>query len=978
MSRIDRFTEDEIHNEVKEALVDGESTLEKRKRTKGLKEPPNKKPKKQRSKFRKFMRGLGIFFLSMFLVGVLLCVGAYIKVKPIMDEAMSIAYDKMVDIDENTFMRLKDTVIYDANGEKMGEINIGNFQYAEITEISKYIQDGYIAVEDRNFKTHNGIDIKAIARAGVALIKNKGEVTQGGSTITQQVLKNNVIGTDINKWERKIIEIFLAPSFEKMFTKAQIMEFYCNSNFYQNNCYGVETASRYYFGKSAADVSLAEAAGMVGLSNNPAAYNPVKHPEAYLEKRHFVLTTMLEQGVITQEEFEQADKEELNLVLEREAREKESYPVSFALHCAALELMEEDGFVFKYAFSSQEEYDEYKAQYEDVYSDKANEIRGGGYTIYTTLDMEKQAKLQEIIDSETSRYTEKAEDGRYTLQSAATLVNNNTGYIEAIVGGRGTDDEYNRGYQSARQPGSSIKPLVVYAPAFETGRYYPSLKIKDEPIENGPKNAGGGYRGNTSIREAIGRSINTIPYKILQDIKPSTGVSYLSNMKFSHLSYLDQFNGSMALGGFTYGTTTVEMAKGYATLGNAGTYLDNNCLKKVEYQDGRVVYDGEINRTQVFTADTSYMIIDCLKGVINEYYGTGKLAAVPNQIVAGKTGTTNSNKDIWFCGLYADYSLAVWTGYDQPRETSNVHNVPAKVFSRMMTYLTEGKEAKDFVKPETVYEAYVDYKGNEVDYRSGTMDLFSKTAQERLLEEQREAEEKARKEAEEKARQAEENLIEKLKLDIDGFSNYVIETKDDVIYLDESYNSIVNQINSISSFETRESLLALLDSYYEAFNKLSYVNEYRNEIAAEQKKLREEAEQRRKEEEEREARLKEARIEAAEKALSNLENWSEHNYKELLETSEIAISMCKDYSEYSNMYTRYERLKAQIDKYFEPEPTVPEVPDLDETNDEGITQPYNPWENRVVPIPWEDNPQNPKNQNQQNTENVPVQSSDGQ
>lgn len=912
------------------------------------------KAKKKRSKLRIFLKVLSIFCLSIVIICGIAAAVVWIKIQPIVNGAMQVAYDKMVDIDESSFMRLKDTEIYDKNDNKIGEINIGNYQYTKINDISKFIQDGYIAVEDKNFATHNGIDPKAILRAGLALIENDGEITQGGSTITQQVLKNNVIGTDINKWERKVIEIFLAPEFEKSFTKKDIMEFYCNSNFYQNNCYGVETAAQYYFGKSAANVTLAEAAGLVGLSNNPAAYNPVKHMDAFIEKRHFVLTKMLENGAITQEQFDEADKEEVNLVLARDERIKETYTVSFALHCAALELMKEDNFIFKYKFATKEEYDEYLEEYDEAYSNASNEIRSGGYKIYTSFDMELQKQLQEAVDAETSPYTKKAEDGRFLLQGAATLVDNATGHVIAMVGGRGTDDEYNRGYQAARQPGSSIKPLVVYGPAFETGRYYPSLKIKDEPIENGPKNAGGGYRGWTSIREAIGRSLNTIPYKILQDIKPSTGVGYLQAMKFSHLSYLDQFNGSMALGGFTYGTTTFEMAKGYACLSQYGEYIDNNCLRKIEYQDGRTVYECAYKSYTVFSQDTCYMLMDCLKGVLEAPYGTGHLAKVKGHTIAGKTGTTNSNKDMWFCGFNQKYSMAVWIGYDQPREMNSLPNMPAKIFSKYMSNLLKDDEDADFERPDTIYDSYVDGKGLEVDYRTGVKDIFSKAATERLEEEQKEAEERQRKEAEVRAQKAEEALIKSLNTDIENFGKLKIDTKEDVAYMENQYERIVEQINSINSFETRESLMAELKSSYEAYGKLSYIQKYKKQLAEEERILKEEAEKRKQEEEERNQKLKEARLEAATQAVKNLEYWSTSNYKDLLAVAEMTLELCEEYPEYGTLYGKYENIRGQIDLYFQ-KIEVPVVPDLTPTE----TLPRKP-------LPWETSePQPDQSQEQQ-------------
>lgn len=897
----------------------------------------NKKHKKK-SKVRLFFKILGIIILIICLLGCIAAGVIYTKAKPLIDNAKEMAYEKMSNIDKNTFMKLSDTEIYDKDGNKIGEINISNYQYADIKEISKYIQDGYIAVEDNNFATHNGIDYKALLRAGVALVKNKGAITQGGSTITQQVLKNNVIGLDMDKWDRKILELFLAPEFEKMFSKAEIMEFYCNSNFYANNCYGVETASLYYFGKSAKDLTLGEAAILVGLSNNPAKYNPVKHPEAAKEKRTFVLTRMLEEEKITQTQFDQANKEELTLVLDRDKRGKESYQVSYAIHCTALKLMENEGFEFKYTFLNKDEYDNYKAAYSDLYSEMASKVRGGGYKVYTTLDTEKQAKLQEVVDDVLKRYKEKAEDGRYAMQGAATLVDNNTGYVVAIVGGRGTEDEYNRGYQAYRQPGSSIKPIVAYAPAFETGKFYPSLKIKDEKVEGGPRNANGRFIGNISIREAIGRSTNTIAYKVLQSIGPSTGVEYLGKLKFSGLSYQDTYNGSMALGGFTYGTTTAEMAKAYSTLVTAGTYGDNTCIKKIEFQDGTTPYNGEIKYTQVYTPDTSYMVLDCIKGVITEPYGTGRAMAVPGQIIGGKTGTTNAKKDGWFCGVSDYYSLAVWCGYDQPRAIPEMAGgkYPGEIFQRMMVYLHQGLPEVDFEKPETVFEDYVDWKGERVDYKSGEKDLFSQMAIDRLEEQQRIAEEKARQEAEEKARKAEEEKVTQLRLDIEAFGKYSISSINDIYSFDKEYKALKKTANSIKDNGIKQESISKIEEYYSTINSLDLVKEYRTTIKENERKAAEEEARRKQEAAEKAAQLKLERLQAAETAIQNLEGWQSQieNANALINDAELAIKQCEEYSEYKGLSDRVDAISQQINDYFNP--PVPVEEPVQDSIDENI------------------------------------------
>ena len=361
------------------------------------------------------------------IVSIIQCVNIYMKIKPMFDRARAISSVKIDGISDGTFINEHNTRIYDKDCKQIGEINIGNFEYVTLDNVSPYIKNGYIAVEDRNFYTHSGIDYKALLRASSALVRHGGEVTQGGSTITQQVLKNNVL-TDLgSSWDRKMVEFFLAPEFESMYSKNQIMEYYCNTNYYQNGCYGVESASQCYFGKSAKDLTLAEAAGLCGISNNPSKFNPVKNPDDYKKRREKVLSDMLECGYITEIQYNEANKDELKLVLAEKKRGKESYQVSYAIHCATIREMERNGFVMKYVFNDQNEYEQYNAKYKEQYNLTAEDIRNGGYEIYTSFDETLQNKLQEYVDLEMKPYQERSEDGRYTMQASATLVDNNSG-----------------------------------------------------------------------------------------------------------------------------------------------------------------------------------------------------------------------------------------------------------------------------------------------------------------------------------------------------------------------------------------------------------------------------------------------------------------------------------------------------------------------------------------------------------------------
>ena len=624
---------------------------------------------KRNQLLRSLPRGLAGFFISLFgiigwllqsflhlltgclILGALIALLIYAKVKPDLDYCREVAYDKLAQMQRQDFQLLSDTEVYDKNNQLIGLINAGHYEYVPIKDISMNLQNAYIAQEDRRFKSHTGVDWIATFRAGLALVKNRGEITQGGSTITQQVIKNTYL-TQERSFTRKIVEILLAPEVEKKYSKADIMEFYCNTNFYGNHCYGVQAASRYYFGKDAADLETWEAAVLVGLSNSPSAYDPIRNPDDSLEKRNDVLQSMHEIQYLTDEEYQNAISQPLSIVQEEAEGTDENYQSSYAIHCAALALMKMEDFPFQYTFQDKEDYDSYMENYQTVYKAKNEEIRAGGYRIYTSLDSQLQEVLQTQVDTVLESYTELQENGKYALQGAAVIVDNKTNYVAAIVGGRGTDDPFNRAYLSARQPGSTIKPLISYGPAFDTGEYYPARMVDDHKWEGGPSNSGGHYYGNVTVREALNRSLNTVAWQILTDIGVNFGLDYLGQMEFQKLTWVDNNVPSLSIGGFTNGVRVVDMAKGYSTLANRGVYDERTCIVRIEHQQqGEVTKHYKPFAKQVYQEDSAFMLTDILKGTLTESYGTGRGLALENGIpAAGKTGTTNSSKDTWFCG----------------------------------------------------------------------------------------------------------------------------------------------------------------------------------------------------------------------------------------------------------------------------------------------------------------------------------------
>lgn len=854
---------------------------------------------------------LGIL-ASILVICIIAGVCVYVKVMPMFTEAREVVFDNLVNMSEEDFIMNEDTIVYDYKGKKVGSVNAGRYKYVEISDISPYIYNGYIAVEDKRFKTHGGVDFLATMRAGVALLKNRGEITQGGSTITQQVIKNNLL-TQEQSFTRKIAEILLAPTVESKFGKDKIMEFYCNSNFYGNRCYGVGAASKYYFGKKASELEPHEAALLIGLSNSPSAYNPIANPDAALKKRNEVLGKMYEGGAITKKEYKKAIKTTINVLQIAEKGSNESYVVSYAVHCAALALMEQENFEFQYIYKDKDDYETYREKYSSVYSQKCDDIRSGGYKIYTSINQKLQKKLQKAVDAGLAYSTEK-QDGKYALQGAAVCVDNTTNYVVAIVGGRGTNDAYNRAYLSARQSGSAIKPLIDYAPGFESGAFSPSTVVNDHRIQNGPQNAGGSYMGNVHIREAVARSLNTVAWQVLETITPEYGMSFLEKMRFHNLSYVDNGNMALSLGGFTEGVRVVDMAKGYATLANNGVYSDRTCIRKIEHvSDGAIYKDAEAT-TQVYSEDAAWLMTDVLKGVFNEPYGTGRaLKLSGGQISAGKTGTTNSSKDVWFCGYTAYYSTVVWAGYDTPRAMPGASgaSIPGVIWKNYMNSIHEGLEPKDFEVPETIQLAKYDSKGHIIEgtEESGTTarsygkDYFAT----KILAKTSEYVDNAKDEVYQK------KVLKKLM----QFEKMTITSVADYYTLEQTYSTLKTMIASISDDKIRKVYSTRCTDKYNSLKDETIawkdvVAAYEQQQAEENQRIAEEAAQ--KSQEAREEQTRKTRIALARTRLKKLtgHKYQPENLAKLLSSALEAIEKCSSYDEYSELYSAYSNYKAQL------------------------------------------------------------------
>ena len=831
---------------------------------------------------------------------------------PIVNKYNKIATEKMMSINQMTFQNLIDTKILDKDGKVIGELTNNRFEYTKIGDVSKYIIKGYIEVEDERFLSHNGYDPKALVRAGVELVKNKGKITQGGSTITQQVIKNTILKDVESKWERKILELFLAPKIEKKFTKDQIMEFYVNTNYYGNRCYGIGSASRYYFSKLPQDLTADEASILIGLSNSPSRYDPIKNPDNSKEKRNRVLNEMVTGGIISETEGAEYKMKEIKITKDRQGRRPESYAVSLAVHDATLKLMEKDGFEMKFLFQTEGEELAYKEKYKESYAEKSEYIRSGGLLIYTSIDQSIQEKMVNAVEARLKPYTERDENGRFTLQSAVTAVDNKTGMVVGVVGGRGENEEFNRAFLGQRQPGSSIKPIVIYTPAFEKGRYYPSLKMEDkfdEDTKGAPKNYQEKYYGMINMRKAVSNSSNTIPFNILLREGITMATTPLEKMQFTGLSYLDSSNYSVAVGGFTKGVTTLDMAKAYSTIANSGEYITSKIVTKIITQDDKLLVsptDKLIKR--VYSPDASYLMLDVMKGVINE--GTGYLAKTHGVVLAGKTGTTNEDKDSWFCGVTRDYSVATWVGYDTPKPLPrSVVNSSAMLISKDIVQILHPNGSKNFERPTTVVENYIDWNSGEpVSYNSGIKDLFSKIVQDEVEKEEQES--KAEKEKE---------VIEKTKSDISDLKDFPIYELEDLKNLDIEYSRLKIAVSNITDNNMRTELTEELEYNYEYLNSVASElrSEYNRQLEelrvielerkakiAEEEKAKEELRLQNQAQAERNKQINQEEmsknVETFKESLESLRNYqySEETFEFLLNDALQKLEMCKTSNQY--------------------------------------------------------------------------------
>ena len=609
----------------------------------------------------------------------------------------------------DTFRLAQTSYIYSDDGTQLAALaESEDATYLSYEDIPADVVNAFVSVEDRTFWNNSGVDYKGILRVCVNYVKTKGQVAEGASTITQQLARGTFLSNE-KTLSRKIKEIFIARQLTKKYTKEQIMEFYCNSCCFANGIYGVEDASQKYFGRSVSDLSLSEAAYICAIPNRPEYYNPLKNSENAISRRNKILQDMYECDYITKDAGDAALAE--NITVAEVSDEEDTfynYEATYAINCAIRYLMKQDGFEFKSHFEDDADYDTYNAYYDEMYKQAKHKLYTGGYKVTTTMNLKAQKNLQKIFDKELAFNTKVDEStGIYQFQGAMTVIDNETGKVVAMIGGRSQDElqqtySLNRGFQSFKQPGSSIKPLVIYTPALEEG-YDANSTLTEIDVKAAKKSTSEKISKMSgkkmSLRYAVEDSKNGCAYSLYNIITPKVGLSYIENMNFSKIVQQD-YTLSSGLGGLHHGTNTVEMANAYSTLENHGEYRQADCISSILDASGNEIYEEPESKT-VYTRSASDQMTDILEGVLNSSAGTAKglkWSSASDVAAAAKTGTTNDNNVAWFCGYTPYYTISVWVGYDYPKSVKGLwgNTYPAYIWKEAMLYMIDGKDEADF------------------------------------------------------------------------------------------------------------------------------------------------------------------------------------------------------------------------------------------------------------------------------------------
>lgn len=594
--------------------------------------------------------------------------------------------------------------------------------WIDLENIPQYMQDAAVAIEDKRFEKHKGVDLIGTVRAILSTLTGRG--VQGGSTITQQLIKN-VTGDDQVTVKRKVTEIYRALELEKRYSKDQILESYLNRICLGQSCYGVEAAARTYFGKSASELTLAQSASLIGITNNPSQFGPFEGEwsrEQNRKRELLILDAMLDQGKITQAEYDAAKAEEV--IFTNGWSNTGNYYGDEVVDTSAL-LEETEPVVAQYTarnsyFTDALIEDVIQALMEEFgydYETAESALFNKGYKVYTTQNYEYQKIAESVFeDLSNTPYTRTNSKGETEqLQGAITIIDPYTGYVVAMVGGTGSKI-YDRSLNWAttvRPCGSAAKPVSTYAPALDRGIItgastiddYPVLELNDNPY---PKNDNGRFQGLVTLRRALVQSLNTCAVRV--NMMLGTWESYdfmTSRLGFTTLTQSDSEQvGAMALGGYSRGVTTEEMAAAYGAFVNEGIYTRPRTFTRVEDSEGNVVLENEIKSNVAMKSSTAALMNSILQDVVTR--GTGSSAAFSGMTLAGKTGTTNDLRDRYFVGYSPYYVGACWVGYESnSRVSSGGVNPAAALWNKVMSQIHAGLENKSFFSSSDLVQVSV-------------------------------------------------------------------------------------------------------------------------------------------------------------------------------------------------------------------------------------------------------------------------------
>lgn len=644
------------------------------------------KQKPKKSRFWKFVKISLFTFLAVSVIGGGAAAG---YIASLVEKAPEFDLNAITDMAATT-------KVYDAEDKFMFELQgDGDRELIKTAdEVSPYVVNAFIAAEDKNFRNHFGVNPLAMARAAVQNVIG-GSIVSGASTITQQTIKNAMFPDQERTVERKVQEAALAIQLEKKLTKDEIMVAYLNWIYFgksgPENLYGVKRASNAIFGVDAKDLNLAQATILAALPNNPSLFNPYENYENTRNRQEYILKEMLAAKMITQAQYDEARAYDAQADIQKVLEERKVKAGEFGhlyaeIETRAAEKMMETG------------------KYESL--DHARQaLFRGGYQIHTTLDRNYQKIVDSVLDNDAFypaniNYTVTANDGKQIQvenameQSGATLIDNHTGRILAIGGGRHYElDQVNHATRP-RQPGSTMKPIAVYGPAIELKKLGAGTAIDDVPMVWPDDNAADGkyfpfnwdkkFHGLMSARHALEQSYNIPALKVFHEITPQVGLDYVKKMGVTTIADND-YNLAAGIGGMSHGLTVVEATSAYSVIPNAGVWRNSFLIEEIRDRDDNVVYKHEAQTAQVFNANTAYILNDMLQGVVKRGTAAEVGRAFPGYAVAGKTGTTNEDKDAWFIGYTPDVTLGIWVGYNIPYPLQNGEgNLPKKLWNSIM------------------------------------------------------------------------------------------------------------------------------------------------------------------------------------------------------------------------------------------------------------------------------------------------------